>query len=226
MRNYRKYIWYVLPLATLILFYVLLNHLLTVQDIQQVAFSLQPFIDKWYYLILVGYWFFYLVLSLLPLPGETGLSLLSGFLFGPVIGSIAIVSAATAGAYLSFVSARYYATHFIKNRYDTFLKTLYYKSEIGGCWYLISLRLIPLVPFFVVNYGAGLTRISSGTFIGTTLIGIMPLCSVYASAGAHLRTLHSFNDIFSWKVILVLTILGLMVLVPALFKHFKQRAHS
>src|SRR5207253_9717378 len=89
--------------------------------------------------------------------------------------------------------------------------------------YLMTLRLIPLVPFFVVNLVSGLTRMSIGTYIAATALGIIPGSFVYAYAGRQLGTINSLKDIASAGVIGALDVLGLLALVAHLHKNGSGR---
>jgi uncharacterized membrane protein YdjX (TVP38/TMEM64 family) len=87
--------------------------------------------------------------------------------------------------------------------------------------YLITLRLIPLVPFFVINLVSGLTRMNVGTYMVATSLGIIPGSFVYAYAGRQLGTINSLNEIASLIVAFVL--LGFLALVPIGYKKFTEK---
>ena len=80
--------------------------------------------------------------------------------------------------------------------------------------YLMTLRLIPLFPFFVVNMACGLTRVSLATYVTATAIGIIPGSFVFAYAGRQLGTINSLKEIASPNVLMAFTLLGLLALVP------------
>jgi uncharacterized membrane protein YdjX (TVP38/TMEM64 family) len=84
------------------------------------------------------------------------------------------------------------------------------------------LRLIPAFPFFLVNLVSGLTRISVGTFIAATSIGILPGSFVYAYAGRQLGMINSLREIASPPVLLAFTLLGLLALLPILYRKMKK----
>ena len=84
--------------------------------------------------------------------------------------------------------------------------------------YLLTLRLIPLFPFFVVNLVSGLTRMNVGTYVGATALGIIPGSFVYAYAGRQLGTINSLKEIASPNVIAAFVLLGLLALVPIIYK--------
>ena len=82
----------------------------------------------------------------------------------------------------------------------------------------MTLRLIPLFPFFVVNLVSGLTRISVGTYVAATAIGIIPGSFVYAYAGRQLGTINSLKEIASPNVLAAFVLLGLLAMVPIAYK--------
>jgi uncharacterized membrane protein YdjX (TVP38/TMEM64 family) len=88
--------------------------------------------------------------------------------------------------------------------------------------YLMTLRLIPLFPFFLVNLLSGLTRVSVGTYVAATALGIVPGSFVYAYAGRQLGTLNSLKEIASPSVLLAFTLLGLLTMVPVVYKRFTK----
>jgi uncharacterized membrane protein YdjX (TVP38/TMEM64 family) len=89
--------------------------------------------------------------------------------------------------------------------------------------YLLTLRLIPLFPFFMVNLVSGLTRVSVGTYAAATAIGIIPGSFVYAYAGRQLGSINSLKEIASPNVIGAFVLLGLFALIPIVYKKFTAK---
>jgi len=87
----------------------------------------------------------------------------------------------------------------------------------------MTLRLIPLFPFFVVNLVSGLTRMNVGSYVAATALGIMPGSFVYAYAGRQLGTINSLKEIASPNVIAAFVLLGLLALVPIVYKKFTAK---
>jgi uncharacterized membrane protein YdjX (TVP38/TMEM64 family) len=87
----------------------------------------------------------------------------------------------------------------------------------------LSLRLIPIFPFFVINLLSGLTRIRLGSFVAATAIGIIPASFVYAYAGRQLGTINSLREIASPQVLLAFTLLGLLALFPTLYRKITRK---
>ena len=88
--------------------------------------------------------------------------------------------------------------------------------------YLMTLRLIPLFPFFLINLLSGLTRVNVGTYVAATALGIIPGSFVYAYAGRQLGTLNSLKEIASPKVLLAFSLLGLLALIPIVYKRLTK----
>lgn len=160
----------------------------------------------------------YVVVTGLSLPGAVILTLAGGFLFGSVIGTFLVNLGATTGATLAFLAARYMLRDWVEHKFGKWLNPIqegFAKSDFS---YLMTLRLIPLFPFFVVNLVSGLTRMKVGTYVAATALGIIPGSFVYAYAGRQLGTINSLKEIASPNVIAAFILLGVLALAPAIYK--------
>jgi uncharacterized membrane protein YdjX (TVP38/TMEM64 family) len=160
----------------------------------------------------------YITVTGLSLPGAVILTLAGGFLFGSVFGTLFVNIGATTGATLAFVAARYLLREWVEQKFGKWLEPLQQGFAKNAFNYLMTLRLIPLFPFFVVNLVSGLTRMSVGTYVGATALGIIPGSFVYAYAGRQLGTINSLKEIASPNVITAFVLLGLLALVPIVYK--------
>ena len=165
----------------------------------------------------------YAIVTGLSLPGAVILTLAGGFTFGAVLGTVFVNLGATTGATLAFLTARYVLRDSVERQFGTSLRPFQDGFAKNAFSYLLTLRLIPLFPFFVVNLVSGLTRVSAGTYIGATALGIIPGSFVYAYAGRQLGTLNSLQEIASPKVIGAFILLGLLALVPVLYQRFAAK---
>ena len=165
----------------------------------------------------------YIAVAGLSLPGAVILTLAGGFLFGSVFGTLLVNLGATSGATLAFLAARYLLRDWVEQKFGTWLEPLQQGFAKNAFSYLITLRLIPLVPFFVVNLVSGLTRMNVGTYVAATAVGIVPGSFVYAYAGRQLGTINSLNEIASPNVIAAFVLLGLLALLPIVYKKFKAK---
>jgi len=162
----------------------------------------------------------YIAVTGLSLPGAVILTLAGGFLFGTVFGTLLVNLGATSGATLAFLAARYMLRDWVEQRFGKWLGPLQQGFAKNAFSYLVTLRLIPLFPFFAVNLVSGLTRMNVGSYVAAPALGIIPGSFVYAYAGRQLGTINSLSEIASPNVIAAFVLLGLLALVPIAYKKF------
>lgn len=166
----------------------------------------------------------YILVAGLSLPGAVILTLAGGFVFGAGLATLFINIGATTGATLAFLTARYVLRDAVEQRFGTRLGPFQEGFAKNAFSYLLTLRLIPLFPFFVVNLVSGLTRVSVGIYVAATAIGIIPGSFVYAYAGHQLGTINSLKEIVSPNVIGAFVLLGLLALVPVVYKRVSPKS--
>jgi uncharacterized membrane protein YdjX (TVP38/TMEM64 family) len=160
----------------------------------------------------------YAIVTGLSLPGAVILTLAGGFLFGAVGATFFVNIGATTGATLAFLTARHLLRDTVELKFGKWLGSFQEGFSKNAFSYLLTLRLIPLFPFFVVNLVSGLTRVSVGTYVAATALGIIPGSFVYAYAGRQLGTINSLKEIASPNIIGAFVLLGLLALVPVVYK--------
>ena len=165
----------------------------------------------------------YILQTAFSLPGAAVFTLAGGFLFGSIVGTLYANIAATAGATLAFLAARYLLRDWVERKFGDRLDPIQQGFARNAFNYLITLRLIPIFPFFLINLVSGLTRIRAGTYVLATAIGIIPGGFVYANAGRQLGTINSLGEIASPRVLGAFALLGLLALVPLLYRKFAGR---
>lgn len=165
----------------------------------------------------------YIIQTALSLPGAAILSLAAGAVFGAVTGTLYVNIGATVGAVLAFLVARYLFHDVIQNKFGPRLEKINKELETRGFNYLLFLRLVPVFPFFLINLGAGLTKLPLRTFFFGTMIGIIPGSFVFCNAGASLATITSMSGIASPRVLGSFALLGLFALVPVLYQKAKRK---
>lgn len=200
-----------------------LSGYLTLENLQTHKNNLQDFVENNYWFSVFSFIAFYIVVAGLSLPGATIMTLGGGFFFGALLAALYVNVGATTGAVLAFLFSRYVAGTWIQNKYQEKLTRFNHEVAQHGSRYLLTLRFIPLFPFFLINIFAGLTKIPVKTFIWTTSVGIFPGSWVYAFAGSQLTTLESMHDIFSYKIIAAFCVLGLFVLTPRFLAPLKKK---
>ena len=162
----------------------------------------------------------YIVVTGLSFPGGAVLTVAGGFLFGSILATLFVNIGATTGATLAFLSARYLLRDWVENKFGRFLGPIQEGISKNAFSFLMSARLIPAIPFFALNLLSGLTRVSVGTYVAATAIGIIPGSFVYAYAGRQLGTINALKEIASPNVLLAFTFLGLLALMPILYRKF------
>jgi uncharacterized membrane protein YdjX (TVP38/TMEM64 family) len=159
----------------------------------------------------------------LMIPVATLFSLAAGFMFGAFWGLLIGVLGATLGAVVSFYVARFILGENLQKKYAKELERFNREFESNGYSYLFALRLLPIFPFFLINLLCGLTRIDIKTFFITTFIGIIPGGFAYTYAGSQLSNINEVGDIFTKEMGFALLFLGLIALIPIVYKKVIQR---
>lgn len=143
----------------------------------------------------------YVLVSIMALPGAAILTIVSGYLFGLFLG-VAIVSlASTIGATCSFLISRFLFRDWIQSRWGSKLAVINKGVQKDGNFYLLSLRLIPAFPFFLVNLLMGLTPFKVMPFALVSQLGMLPATIIYVNVGTHFSQIDSLQGILSFKII-------------------------
>ena len=162
----------------------------------------------------------YVAVTALSLPAATIMSLVAGALFGRWLGTGVVSIASTLGATLAFLSSRYILREWVQRRFRDRLAPVNRGVEKDGGFYLFTLRLVPAVPFFLINLGMGLTSIRLTTFVAVSWLGMLPATFLYVNAGRELGALDSPAGLVSWPVLGSLALLGV---VPLAVRKLIQR---
>jgi uncharacterized membrane protein YdjX (TVP38/TMEM64 family) len=190
---------------------------LTFDFVKEHRGALKDFVGNHYGLSVIIFMAAFLSTALF-LPGAVALTLVSGFLFGVVEGVLYVNVAATTGSALAFLSSRYVIGRWIQERFAVQLRRFNREIECHGQNYLLFLRIVPLFPFFVVNYLSGITKISLGKFAWTTSLGLLPGSVLYAYAGRKLGEIARVQELFSPEVVASFLLLGLFALLPVVVR--------
>lgn len=175
-------------------------------------------VENHYLSSVLSYIVLYICVVVSSLPLALLLSLASGFLFGALPGTLYTNIGATIGGTISFLLYRYFFKDFVQTRYARKLKKINVALQKEGTTYLLSIRLVPLVPFFIMNMLISVLPISLTTFIWTTSLGIIPGTLVYAFAGRQLATINTLQVVFTTPVLMALGGLLLLALLPFITK--------
>jgi uncharacterized membrane protein YdjX (TVP38/TMEM64 family) len=221
--NTTKWVLLVTLISGITLFFILdLGRYLTLSSLQVNKAALQAFTEQNYTLTVLLFILIYCVQTALSLPGAAILTLAGGFLFGTFAGGFFVNVGATSGAALAFLASRYLFKETVEAKFGKRLFSMQEGFSNNAFSYLLTLRLIPLFPFFLVNLASGLTRIRLSTYVFATAIGILPGSLVFSNAGKQLGTINSLKDIASPGVMGAFVLLGLLSMVPVLYKKWKR----
>ncbi|MCW5636904.1 MAG: FAD-dependent oxidoreductase [Rubrivivax sp.] len=155
----------------------------------------------------------YVAVTALSLPGAAVMTLLGGAVFGLVAGTVIVSFASSIGATLAMLAARYVLRDSVKNRFGARLADIDRGIEREGAFYLFTLRLVPVFPFFVINLLMGLTKMKAGTFYWVSQLGMLAGTVVYVNAGTQLAKIESLAGIVSPGLLASFVLLGVFPLV-------------
>ncbi len=164
-------------------------------------------------LLIGGFFLGYVALTALSLPGAAIMTLAAGAVFSLAVGTVLVSFASTIGGTLAFLVSRTLLRDLVRRRYAERMRKVEEGFSREGGFYLLALRLVPVVPFFLVNLLMGLTPISTLRFFLISQVGMLPGTLVYVNAGTQLAKVQSPGDIFSPLLILSFTLLGLFPLL-------------
>lgn len=165
----------------------------------------------------IVYGLIYVVVTGLSLPGATILTLAGGALFGLFWGSVIVSFASSIGATLAFLAARYLFRESVERNFGSYLSKINQGVEKDGAYYLFTLRLVPLIPFFGINLLMGLTSMKTSTYYWISQIGMLAGTVVYVNAGTQLASVKSLSDITSPWLIGSFILIGVFPLVAKKF---------
>jgi uncharacterized membrane protein YdjX (TVP38/TMEM64 family) len=161
------------------------------------------------FLMVAGYMLIYIVVTALSLPGAVVMTLAGGGLFGFWTATIAISFASSIGATLACGVSRFILRDWVARRFGERLAAIDQGIEKEGAFYLFTLRLIPIFPFFVINLLMGLTKLRLTTYFWVSQLGMLPATMVFVNAGRELASINTPSDVISPGLLLSFALLGL-----------------
>lgn len=221
-------------LTALILFlYFRLYEFLTFEAIKENRMALITFRDENYFITAMSFFLTYIIVVTASVPGATILTMLGGFLFGPVLGSLLVIIGATLGAVLVNLAVELAFRDWVAKRSFNTIKLMEQGIKMNAFSYLLFLRLVPLFPFWLVNIVPAILGVPRRIFFVSTLIGIIPGTVVFVFVGNGLGHIFDNNEtpnlgiIFEPKLLLPLCALAILALFPVLYKKFtKTKVHE
>ena len=193
--------------------------LLTIRDDLQDTIDSAPFLSR------CAYFSLYIIVTSLSLPGALIMTLLGGAFFGLYWGTLLVSFASSIGATLAFLFSRRFLRNWVQRRYSNEMRTINTELKKDGALYLFGLRMVPVIPFFVVNMVMGVTKIHVVTFYTTSQIAMLSATVLFVFAGTQLAQINNMNDLLSPTTFFVFVLLGLFPLTTkkAMNMYMKRR---
>ncbi|SIN88135.1 FAD-dependent oxidoreductase [Salinivibrio sp. ES.052] len=186
---------------------------LTLDNAKAQQTVLNDYIDQHFIQASLLFFIGYVVMTALSLPGAAVASLLGAALFGFWWALLLVSFASSIGATLAFLVSRFLLQDWVQHRFGNKLEAINRGIEEDGSFYLLTLRLIPIFPFFLINLVMGLTPFKTRTFYWVSQLGMLPGTAVYVNAGTQLAHINSLGDVVSPSVLGSLALLGLFPLL-------------
>jgi uncharacterized membrane protein YdjX (TVP38/TMEM64 family) len=209
----KKLILGLILLATIIFLGVNFGQYLTLENAKAQQEALNTFISENFVFAAATYFFAYIAITAFSIPGAAVVTLLGAALFGFWTSLLLVSFASTIGATIAFLSSRYLLREWVQSKFGNKLGAINQGVEKDGAFYLFSLRLIPVFPFFLINLLMGLTPMTIARFYSTSQIGMLPGTAVYLNAGTQLATIDSLSGIVSPTVLASFALLGLFPII-------------
>ncbi len=187
--------------------YLDLQYLKAQQDTIDAYFEAHPLLTASVYFAI------YVLVAAFSLPGAAVMTLAGGAIFGLLWGTVIVSFASSIGATLAFLVSRYLLRDMVQTRFGDKLKAVNAGIEKDGAFYLFTLRLVPVFPFFVINLVMGLTPLATRTFYWVSQLGMLAGTIVYVNAGTQLARIESLDGILSPGLIASFTLLGVFPLI-------------
>lgn len=208
--------------------YLSLDYLKRSQQLFQVYFSEHPVIA------IAAYFGIYVTVTALSVPGAAVVTLAGGALFGLWLGTLIVSFASAMGATLACLTSRYLLRDWVATHFRKQLSTVDEGIQRDGVFYLLTLRLLPVFPFFMVNLLMGLTRMKIRTYYWASQLGMLAGTIVYVNAGTQLGQIDRLQDVLSFGLITSFALLGIFPLIARkvldmyrfrkLYRHWKKPA--
>jgi uncharacterized membrane protein YdjX (TVP38/TMEM64 family) len=186
---------------------------LTLDSLKAQQAGLAALLDRQPLLVIGGFFLIYVTAAALSLPGAVILTLAAGAIFGLWLGTLIVSFASAIGASLAFLSSRYLLRDWVKARFGRRVAAIDRGVEQDGAFYLLTLRLIPAFPFFLINLAMGLTAMKLPVFYLVSQFGMLLGTLVFVNAGTQLAAIESTSDILSPALIGSFVLLGLFPLL-------------
>jgi len=212
--NLSKFIIVGVIITLIVLFFVFdLKQYLALEVIKAQQDALNLYYQNNTLLTISAYMLIYIAVTALSLPGAAIMTLVGGGLFGLLIGTVVVSFASTIGATLAFIVSRFLLRDWVQAKFSDKLQAINDGIEADGAFYLFTLRLVPVFPFFIINLVMGLTPIKTIRFYLASQIGMLAGTIVYVNAGTQLSKIDSLAGILSPELLISFILLGIFPLL-------------
>ncbi len=228
-RSLVKKLVLVLSLLALVFLFVFfdLGRFLTLDYIKASQARFQELYQSNRFSVIAVYMLVYILVTALSLPGAAVMTLAGGGFFGLVTGTVVVSVASTIGATCACLVSRFVLRDWVQTKFGEKLSAINAGIEKEGSFYLFSLRLIPIFPFFVINLLMGLTSMPIRTYFWVSQLGMLPATVVYVNAGKEIAQIDSLAGIVSPSLLASFVLLGLFpVTVKKIMSFYRRRRIS
>jgi uncharacterized membrane protein YdjX (TVP38/TMEM64 family) len=223
MSKPRRYLLMIIALLIGLFFYFDLQQLLTLDNLKSQQKTIVSYRNDHPVLATAIYALVYIAVTSLSLPGATILTLAGGVVFGLLWGTVIVSFASSIGATLAFLAARFLFRDAVSVKFGHQLKEIDAGIAHDGAFYLFTLRLVPLIPFFVINLVMGLTALKTRTFYWVSQAGMLAGTLVYVNAGTQLVKIESLSGILSPALVGSFALLGVFpIIAKKIVEYFPQ----
>jgi len=184
--------------------------------------SLREYIRSYGDFGIIVYMLFYVLDTLVLVPPMSGVAMTAGLAFGPLWGFVYLMIAAMVGTHIAFFLARKLARKWIEKVVQKRFKDIDDFTEKNGFKVVLFFRIIPLIPYEILNYASGLSKVKLRDFTLATLIGLVPGALISVYFGYSLSEVKKFRDIFSFKIIIATAVVILIICIPIIYKFIKK----
>ena len=213
MTKFRVLTGLVVVLVVLAIFWLDLYQYLTLEFYREQHEAIQKLVNENLVLSVGVFFAVYISATTISLPVAGVMVIVAGALFGVVLGSVVISFASTIGATFAFLLSRFLFQDFVDRHFPKATEAINAGIARDGPYYLFSIRLVPLFPYFVINLAMGLTHIRVWTFAWVTQLGLLPITVILANAGKQVALIESPGDIMSPTLVGSLSLVGLFPLI-------------
>lgn len=216
----------VVAVLMVLVYYAGLAHFFSLENIKVNASYYKTKVAEHYFGSVISFISLCTLLVAFTLPITIPMGVVAGFLFGLWPGFLYSMVPVLVGSAISFLIIRYALSHAMRHHYGKQLDAFNERIKSYGYTYLISLQLLSIIPYFVINTLAALAGVSFLTFMWTTAVGASPVVLVYAFAGRQLYKINSWRDVLSKEMLLLLILLAGLALLPMIIRKIRKNQYE